>query len=192
MFIRLKDTWWRVSFPPSSQPPSTHPQQPLCLFLSPLSSLRHRVTNTYSYSSCLLFPPSKRINSSLAEVLFTWSQSALVQFSSDFLGFMDLLGSSVSVQFLSDLENFHLWIFQIFFLCSPLHSFRDSNYTYISLPTTSEPLHCYLLHVTDEDTEASGGWQTCPEPHREGVDGSGLPQHLGSHWLAHTPSSCSP
>lgn len=149
-------------------------------------------THIYSYSSCLFFPPSKRINSSLAEVLFPWSQWALVQFSSDFLGFMDLPGSSVSVQFLSDLENFHPWIFQIFFPCSPLHSFRDSNYTCLFLPTTSEHLHCCLLHVTDEDTEASGGRQTCPEPHREGVDGSGPPQHLGSHWLAHTHSSRSP
>lgn len=79
-----------------------------------------------------------------------------MQFSSDFLGFMDLLRSSVSVQFLSDLGNFHPRIFQLFFLCSPLHSFRDSNHTCMFLPSTSEHLHCDLLRVTDEDEEASG------------------------------------
>lgn len=77
MFIRLKDTWWRVSFPPSSQPPSTHPQQPLWLFLSPLSSLRHRVTNTHIFLLLLFIFLSLKEN----KLLSGWGIVSLITVS---------------------------------------------------------------------------------------------------------------
>lgn len=172
--------------------PSTHPQQPLWLFLSPLSSLRHRVTNIHIFLLLLFTFPSLKEN----KLLSGWGIVSLITVSlgAVFFRFLGVHGPSWIIcecSVLIRLGKFSSVNFSNIFSLLPTPLLQRLQ-LHIYFPATSEHLHCYLLHVTDEDMEASGGWQTCPEPHREGVDGSGLPQHLGCHWLAHTPSSCSP